>query len=36
VPGTTAIPTLSEWAMLALMGLLLEYGGWRLRRRDSF
>ena len=34
--GATAIPTLSEWAMLALMGLLLGYGGWRLRRRESF
>jgi uncharacterized membrane protein len=30
------IPTLSEWAMLLLMGLLLGYGGWRLRRKEAF
>lgn len=36
VPGATTIPTLSEWAMLALMSLLLGYGGWRLRRQGLF
>lgn len=38
VPGNGAaadIPTLSEWVMLALAGLLFGYGRWRLRRRES-
>ncbi|MDG4550404.1 MAG: IPTL-CTERM sorting domain-containing protein [Candidatus Contendobacter sp.] len=38
VPGAgdaAAIPTLSEWALLLLIGLL-GYSGWRLRRRGAF
>jgi uncharacterized repeat protein (TIGR02543 family) len=35
-PGTADIPTLSEWAMLLMMGLLLGLSGWRLRRKWSF
>ena len=31
--GTADIPTLSEWAMLVLLSLLLGFSGWRLRRR---
>ena len=31
IDAPTTIPTLSEWAMLLLMSLLLGYGGWRLR-----
>ena len=33
VPGSFSIPTLSEWAMLALAGLLLAAGTLALRRR---
>lgn len=35
-PGTADIPTLSEWAMLLLLSLLLGFSGWRLRRKGSF
>jgi hypothetical protein len=34
--GTADIPTLSEWAMLVLLSLLLGFSGWRLRRKGSF
>jgi hypothetical protein len=32
----TEIPTLSEWVMLLLLGLLLGLSGWRLRQSRSF
>lgn len=34
--GTADIPTLSEWAMLVLLSLLLGFSGWRLRRKGAF
>lgn len=36
VPGAVVIPTLSEWAMLLLLSLLIGLSGWRLRRKGSF
>jgi len=31
VPGATPIPTLSEWALFVLVGVLALAGAWRLR-----
>lgn len=36
VPDTVDIPTLSEWAMLLLLSLLLGFSSWRIRRKGSF
>lgn len=34
--GATAIPTMSEWAMLAMAALLSLFGFWHLRQRGRF
>jgi len=34
--GAADIPTLSEWAMLLLLSLLLGLSGWQLRRKGAF
>ncbi|MGO9010385.1 MAG: IPTL-CTERM sorting domain-containing protein [Bryobacteraceae bacterium] len=34
-PGATSVPTLSEWGMIGLAGMLALFGVWRLRAKPT-
>jgi hypothetical protein len=35
LPGATPVPTLSEWGMIGLAGIILLFGVWKLRARPT-